>query len=72
MFRKSMGSGDNGKPHKRSRTWERAFARKLYGLTHDVRPFLRLLLNRGGNVGASCSSVVTDRGYSREVIFPVL
>lgn len=22
MFRKSMGSGDNGKPHKRGRTWE--------------------------------------------------
>nr|KAF7427630.1 hypothetical protein H0235_007324 [Vespula pensylvanica] len=28
MFRKSMGSGDNGKTHK-ERTWEREFARKL-------------------------------------------
>lgn len=30
MFRKSMGSGDNGKPHKRSETWERTFARKSH------------------------------------------
>lgn len=43
MFRKSMGSGDNGKPHKR---WERTFARKSCGpVTHDI--FLRLLLIRG-------------------------
>lgn len=85
MFRKSMGSGDNGKPHKRSRTWERAFARKLHGLTHDVPRPSRLPPNREEEekerLDASYSSsvlsdrketTITDRGYFQEVTFPVL